>query len=59
VTSRGDRRETIFADDVDRDRCLAILAKAMQRFEANVLAYCLMGNHYHFVLHTQQPTCRC
>jgi REP element-mobilizing transposase RayT len=26
----------------------------MQRFDADVLAYCLMGNHYHFVLHTRQ-----
>jgi REP element-mobilizing transposase RayT len=26
----------------------------MARFDAQVLAYCLMGNHYHFVLHTRQ-----
>ena len=26
----------------------------MQRFDAEVLAYCLMGNHDHFVLHTRQ-----
>ncbi|WP_394327670.1 transposase [Pseudomonas chlororaphis] len=26
----------------------------MQRFDAQVLAYCLMGNHYHFVFHTRQ-----
>ncbi len=54
VTSRGDRREPIFVDDQDRSRLLCILAQAMNRFDAVVFAYCLMGNHYHFVLHTRQ-----
>ncbi len=26
----------------------------MDRFDATVVAYCLMGNHYHLVLHTRQ-----
>ena len=55
VTSRGDRREPIFADDSDRVALLEVVAQAMARFDAQVLAYCLMGNHYHFVLHTRQP----
>jgi REP element-mobilizing transposase RayT len=54
VTSRGDRREPIFADDEDRERLLEVLGQAMERFDAQVLAYCLMGNHYHFVLHTRR-----
>ena len=53
VTSRGDRREPIFVDDTDRAGLLNVLAQGMQRFNAQVLAYCLMGNHYHFVLHTR------
>lgn len=54
VTSRGDRREPIFEDDADRAELLAVLGQALDRFDAGVLAYCLMGNHYHFVLHTRQ-----
>ena len=54
VTSRGDRREAIFVDDVDSSALLAVVATAMSRFNAQVLAYCLMGNHYHFVLHTRK-----
>ncbi len=54
VTSRGDRREDIFVDDADRAGLLAVVAQGMARFDAQVLAYCLMGNHYHFVLHTRQ-----
>jgi REP element-mobilizing transposase RayT len=54
VTSGGDRREDILSDDQDRDALLQNLAQALSRFDAQVLAYCLMGNHYHFVLHTRQ-----
>ena len=52
VTSRGDRREPIYKDDVDREGQLAVLAKALDRFNSEALAYCLMGNHYHLVLQT-------
>jgi putative transposase len=50
LTSRGDRREPIYRDDDDRRCHLAVLAEACARFNADVLAYCLMGNHYHLVL---------
>ena len=55
MTSRGDRREPIFVDDVDRESLLAVLTTGLARLDAQVVAYCLMGNHYHFVLHTRQP----
>lgn len=55
VTSRGDRREPIYLNDDDRLTWLEVLAHAVKRFDAQVLAYCLMGNHYHVVLHTHQP----
>jgi REP element-mobilizing transposase RayT len=54
VTSRGDRRESIYRDDKDRGGHLAVIAQAMERFDAQVLAYCLMINHFHLVLHTRQ-----
>jgi len=54
VTSRGDRREPIFVDDADRQGLLEVVAQALSRFDAEALSYCLMGNHYHFVLHTRQ-----
>lgn len=55
VTSRGDRRETIFDDDQDRHAFLSVVGQAMDRFDAVVLAYCLMDNHYHLVIHTRRP----
>ncbi len=54
VTSRGDRREPINRDDEDRAGHLAVIGHAMDRFDARVLTYCLMGNHFHIVLHTRQ-----
>lgn len=53
LTSRGDRREAIFADDQDRATFLTLLGDACERFDAFVMAYCLMGNHYHLVLSTR------
>jgi REP element-mobilizing transposase RayT len=52
VMSRGDRREDIFLDDVDRQDFLKTLAEACQKTDWQVHAYCLMGNHYHWVLET-------
>ena len=50
VMSRGDRREDIFLDDVDRYDFLKTLAEACQKTSWQVHAYCLMPNHYHLVL---------
>jgi REP element-mobilizing transposase RayT len=36
----------------DRLDFLDIVAQALSPFDAQLLAYCLMCNHYHFVLHT-------
>ena len=55
VTSRGDRREPIVGDDIDRQAWLAVLERGLERFEASAFAYCLMGNHYHVVLQTHRP----
>ena len=55
VTSRGDRREPIYRNDADRALQLEVLAQAVDRFDATVLAWCQMGNRYHLVLHTRQP----
>jgi putative transposase len=54
VTSRSDLHAPIFVDDEDRLGLLGVVAQALSRFDAQMLAYCLMGDHYHFVLHTRQ-----
>jgi len=52
VMSRGDRREDIFLDDVDRHDFIKTLAESCQKASWQVHAYCLMRNHYHLVLET-------
>jgi putative transposase len=54
VTSRGGGGEPVFRDDIDRASFLDVLGAAMDRFDAQVLAYCLMKDHYHVVLHTRR-----
>jgi REP element-mobilizing transposase RayT len=53
VTTRGVRQDAIFVDDRDRMALLTILARALRTCEAQAFAFCLMGNHYHFVLQTR------
>jgi REP element-mobilizing transposase RayT len=52
VMSRGDRREDIFLDDVDRHDFIKTLAESWQKASWQVHADCLMGNHYPLVLET-------
>lgn len=54
VTSQGDRREAIAKDDTDRMLFLDVLGQALERFDSQLWAYCLMGNHYHLVLRTRE-----
>ena len=54
VTSRGDRREDIYLDDVDRSNWLALFGHVCKRFNWVCHAYCLMDNHYHIVVETAE-----
>ncbi len=52
VMDRGDRREDIFVNDVDRQDLVKTLAEACEKTGWRVHAYCLMRNHFHLVLET-------
>ena len=54
VMNRGDRREDVFKDDLDRQLFLATLEEACRKTEWPVHAYCLMRNHFHLVVETPQ-----
>ena len=55
VMSRGDRREAIFLNDVDRQDFLKTLAECCRKTDFQVHAYCLMSNHFHLILETPEP----
>lgn len=52
LLNRGDRREPIFQDDLDRRRFLDTLGEACAKTDWQVHEYCLMGNHFHLVVET-------
>jgi putative transposase len=56
VTSRGNERRDVFRDDGDRERFLSILGRTVALFRWRLHAYVLMGNHYHLLLETPEPT---
>ncbi len=54
VLSRGNGREDIYYDDQDRHLFLKTVGEMSDRFEIDVYAYALMGNHYHLLLKTNR-----
>jgi REP-associated tyrosine transposase len=54
ISSRGNRKGTIFVDDGDRSVFFSVLARTVKRYGWQVLAYCLMGTHYHLFLETPE-----
>jgi len=56
ITSRGNDRNPIYCDDVDRLHFLEQLTRCCNRYSWLCHAYCLMTNHYHLLVETQEPT---
>lgn len=52
VLSRGNARQDIFLTDDDRVLFLDLIQELSDRFNIEVYAYVLMGNHYHLLLKT-------
>jgi len=52
VTSRGDARSKVFADDQDREGFLSVLDSVVKRYNWLCHAYCLMDNHCHLLIET-------
>lgn len=54
VICRGNNRQAIYRDDMDRRRYLEKLSSYCQDKKVDLLAYCLMSNHVHLLLETPQ-----
>ena len=50
VINRAVRRWRLFDSDLQYQSCLMILGQALERYPAELYAYCLMPNHFHFVV---------
>ncbi len=53
VTSRGNGGGDIYLDDHDRREFLRLLGAVCARFHWRIHAWCLMTNHYHLVIETE------
>ena len=54
LLSRGNDGKNIFEDDRDRKVFLKTVGEMSERFEMNIYAYVLMGNHYHLMVKTER-----
>jgi putative transposase len=58
LCARGNARQPIFRDERDCARFVGLLSESAQRFNAAVLCFVLMGNHFHLVAQTHRPNLR-
>jgi REP element-mobilizing transposase RayT len=52
ITSRGNRRQAIYRDDLDRELFLRLFRGVAGRQRWKSQAHCLMTNHFHLVIET-------
>jgi REP element-mobilizing transposase RayT len=46
VTSRGNARQSIFMDDIDRQVFLEVLGNVVEKYNWLCHAFCLLDDHY-------------
>jgi putative transposase len=55
LTQRGLDRQDVFFSDTDYEVYLALVLTTAERFGTDLLGYCLMSNHVHWVVTPQRP----
>ena len=56
VVLRGINKQTIFEDDEDNEKFLLTLNQYKKKSGYKILAYCLMGNHIHLLMKTEDES---
>lgn len=54
IVNRGVERRNVFLQAEDYDTFLALLQEMLKKFNITLHSYCLMTNHYHILLETQE-----
>lgn len=53
VMIRGNNRQLIFYQDIYFNKFLEIISESAEKFDHKIIAYCLMNNHAHLLIHIQ------
>lgn len=51
ICVRGNNRQDIFQDDIDRQQYLMRVRHYLERYKMHIYAYCLMTNHVHLLVY--------
>lgn len=54
ITSRGNAKQFIYLDEIDKKNFLKIFTSVVERFNWLCHSYCLMNNHYHLIIETPE-----
>jgi len=54
IMNRGLARQAVFTDRADRAMFIALLVDCHEMWGIRVIAYCLLGTHYHLLIQTPQ-----
>ncbi len=54
VYNRGVAKNSIFLDNLDKEKFLDILEDISKQYKFNIHAFCLMDNHYHLLLENRR-----
>jgi REP-associated tyrosine transposase len=54
VVARGNNKRAIYHDDQDRWFFCTTVERVAKRYDWTIVAFALMGNHYHLVLHVTE-----
>jgi putative transposase len=56
ITARGNAKQAVFLDSVDRLLFIRLLRRVIDRYAWRCLTFCLLDNHYHLLVLTPEPT---
>lgn len=55
IYNRGNRKQAIFTNYRDYERFLEKVVEYKKKYSIQLLAYCLMPNHFHFLIYQSSP----
>ncbi len=57
VTARANRKEMILEPDAIKELFLSVVKRARQKYRFRIENFCIMGNHFHFIIQPAHGTC--